>query len=179
MRRDSQFQPRGEFLFDQQQPKNSNCLLWLLGGFATLVVLFCGVGLVGIVYLGFNAPKTSVYVGNRVPNKYVNRAQETGAIEKGEKIKFFYSDGIMDVRESFVLATDSKICVHIEDGREVPLQIIEFPEIESAELDRDESFINDSEITVELKNGEHVSFPVSSEFNRDEDFFAHIQKHIN
>ncbi len=143
-----------------------------------MVALLCGLGMIGVMYIGVVAPETSVYTQNQIPAKYLSVATEVGAIQKGEKVHFFYSDAMLDVRESFYLVTDSKVSIYVKEGAPPPLQVISFDEIASAELSRDESFVYDSQIMLELKNGDYVSFPVSSEYDRDEAFFRKIEKSI-
>lgn len=53
-----------------------------------------------------------------------------------------------------------------------------YPDLRFNKLYRDTSFINDSIITLELKAGSIVSFPVSSERDRDVKFYDAIQERI-
>jgi len=56
---------------------------------------------------------------------------------------------------------------------------VRFDEIADLTLDRDESFFVDSQITLELKDGQPVSFPVSSEVGGDERFFDAIKTRVD
>ena len=58
------------------------------------------------------------------------------------------------------------------------LTVVEFDQIADLTFDRDELFFTDLQITLELKDGRPISFPVSSEVNRDEKFFETIQKRV-
>lgn len=159
--------------FPQQAPPaaKSNKLLWFaLGGIGLFVVLPC-IGCIGLVgYMGIVGPETSVYVGNQVPDRFVKTLNARGALEEGETILYFYSDAMTDISNSFSLVSDQKVAVCVEGV----LTIVQFDEIAETELIRDESFFEDSVLTLDLKNGQAVSFPVSSEYGRDERFHEAI-----
>ena len=76
------------------------------------------------------------------------------------------------------LVTDDNVAIYSSDGREPPLNVIPLSSIANATLDRDESFISDSVITLETDDGEFHAFPVSSEMDRDELFFKAIEKKL-
>ncbi len=59
-----------------------------------------------------------------------------------------------------------------------PLTVIEFDQIEGLNLARDTSFITDSQIYLDLKDGTPISFPVSSDNDGDERFFEAIRKKV-
>ncbi len=150
---------------------------WVLIGFCSLVTICCGGLVAGLFYIGVSSPETSVYIGNQVPAAYLSVAREVGGLKEGENVRYFYSDGFMDVRDAFYYVSDQKVAVYVNDGREAPLTEIPFDHIRDASLERDESFFEDSQIVLELKDDSLVAFPVSSEFDRDMSFFDEIQQH--
>ena len=157
-------------------PRSNRLLLWVLGGFGLVGMLCCGGLFAAVVYVGVVSPETSVYTSNQVPHRFVSVAEEVGGLEGDEKIQFFYSDAVLNVRDGFYYVSDRKVAVYINDGREEPLQVIPFGQIVDVRLDRDDSFFVDSQLTLVLENGEVVSFPVSSEYDRDEDFADAIRR---
>ena len=60
----------------------------------------------------------------------------------------------------------------------MPATTVPFDQIDDAELARNESFFEDSTIELTLKDGSVVSFPVSSELDRDVLVFEAIMKAI-
>ena len=84
----------------------------------------------------------------------------------------------MGIEEGFYYVSDRKVVTYNDDGRVTPLIEMPFGDITDIYLERDESFLIDSEITIELKDGTWVSFPVSSEHDRDEKFADEIRKRI-
>ncbi len=153
-------------------------LWWIAGGFAVVMLICCGGIGVGVMYIGIAGPETSVYVGNQVPERFLSTAREVGALDDDEKVRFFYSDSLVNIREGFYFVSDRKVAIYIEDGRETPLISVAFDDIASANISRDESFFEDSQIMIETTDGELIAFPVSSEFDRDEAFFKAIEEKI-
>jgi hypothetical protein len=149
--------------------------MWRLGAF----FLCCAGLMVLVVLFAVVTPDTSVYLGSQVPTSYLETARELGALEPDERPKFFYSDGIIGIKNGFYLVTDTKVAIYSEDGRDPPLTVIGFDEIATAELMRNESFIDDSMISIETKEDEYHAFPVSSEYDRDTLFFKAIEKHLD
>ncbi|MEM6799392.1 MAG: hypothetical protein AAF589_07745 [Planctomycetota bacterium] len=150
---------------------------WVLGGIGALLFLGCGAIFAGLVYVGANSPDTSVYTANRIPKAYVDVMREVGGYGADEQVIFFYSDGFMDVREAFYYVSNQKVAVYYQDA-DPPLTTVRFDQIDDAEFLRDDSFLIDSQITLMLKDGSVVAFPVSSEFDRDQQFFDAIKQRM-
>jgi hypothetical protein len=161
---------------EPQRPSKSRFGLWVL---LTLVIGFvmCG-GLVTLMvgYLAVYSPETSVYPGSQVPSSYLSKARAVGALKADQVPKFFYSDGFLNIEEGFYLVTDSSVAIYSEDGRDPALTVIPFASIASAELTRNESFFEDSYISIETTDDQYHAFPVSSEFDRDQRFFDAIRQ---
>jgi hypothetical protein len=156
----------------------SKVLLWVLIGVGSFFALACGGCFFVFMYVGMQGPETSVYPGNRVPNRYREIMKEVGALEEDEEILYFYSDGLADIRDGFYFVSDKKVVVYIEGAGDSPLTVVRFDEIADMDLYREESFFEDSQITLELKDGRTVSFPVSSEVEGDQRFFDAIQQRV-
>jgi hypothetical protein len=150
-------------------------ILWIAVGLGACILLPCCGFLGWAAYLGAYGPETSVYTGNEVPARFMKVMKTVGALENGETILYFYSDAMADIRDGFYFVSDRGVAVYSDVTGEEPLIKIPFDQIVDAELTRDESFFVDSEITLELKDGRPVSFPVSSEGDKDERFFEAIQ----
>ncbi len=163
----------------QPARKGTGVLWWFLGLGALLCIVCCGGLIAGLAYIGVEGPETSVYTGNQVPARYVKTMREVGALDPNENIRYFYSDSLVDIRDGFYFISNKKLVIFIDDGRESPLTVIPFDQIESTEIFRNESFFEDSEITVVMKDGEVLAFPVSSEFDRDQQFFDAIESSRN
>ena len=142
-----------------------------------LVILPCGGCFAFLAYMGSVGPETSVYTGNQVPKRFINTMKSVKALDEEEEIRFFYSDGLTDIRDGFYFVSDKKV-VSYQQNAATPLTIVQFGEISDLDLFRDESFFEDSMITLELDDGRVVSFPVSSEHDRDQKFFDAIKSSV-
>ncbi len=101
--------------------------------------------------------------------------KEVGALEEGEKLLYFYSDAIMDIRDSFCFVSNKRVVTYSRELGDSDLTAITFDEIKSVDIHRDESFLTDSTITIETDE-DRFSFPVSSEQDRDQDFHDEIKR---
>lgn len=137
--------------------------------FGSLVILF----IFFLYIIGSIAPETYVYLGRHVPKKYVREINKLELLDEDEKIKYFYTDGFLDIKDGLYFVTDKKLVLYSSEWEE-PKTIIEFQEISSLEVDYDDSFLDDSFITLETKDGLLMSFPVSSEKQRDKAFYEYL-----
>lgn len=160
-------------------PRKKPVWFWLLLGGGVLFVLPCGGCLGWVVYIGVVGPETSVYTGNEVPSRFIDTMKSVGALEDGETMLYFYSDAMTDIKDGFYFVSDKKVAIYIEGAGVKPLTAIKFDEITDLDLYRDESFFEDSEITLELEDGRPISFPVSSEADGDQRFFDEIVSRVD
>ena len=79
-----------------------------------------------------------------------------------------------DIRDGFYFISDRKVVIYSEGTGDSPLTAIPFDDIIDVALYRNKSFFEDSEITLHLEDGQVLSFPVSSEYHRDQQFFDAI-----
>ena len=84
-----------------------------------------------------------------------------------------------DITEGFYFVSDRKVAVYIGDSGQSPLTTAAFNEIVSADMIRNESFFEDSQITLETTGDYDLYFPVSSEHDRDLKFLEAIQSRIS
>lgn len=165
--------------FQQQTQTPTTAFKWIFLIFGVVTVVCCGGLLVGLMVIGVVSPETSVYKGNQVPPRFLETAREVGALDPGESVDYFYSDGLLDVREGFYLVNDKKVVIYSNDGGDPALVVLPFEQIESAELTRNESFVEDSYIFIETTDGEYHVFPVSSEQKGDVLFHRAIEKQLS
>ncbi len=125
-----------------------------------------------------DSPDTYVYLGNQMPKKYLKEIRTMNLLENNEKIKYFYSDGLYDIKEGFYFVTDQKLVAYSENWEE-PETIIYFNEIISLEVEYHDSWYEDSYIMLKTNDGLELDFPVSSERKRDKDFYNYLLKKSN
>ena len=150
---------------------------WVLIIGGGLTVLTCA-GLIGFVsYIGAKGPDTKAYTGNELPAKYLTIVNDLALLDPGEQIRFFYSDAMTDIKEGFYFVSDRKVVVYIEDAA-VPATKVPFARIAAAAIERTDSVLEDSTITLTLTDDSVVSFPVSNELDRDKLVHETIEKSI-
>ena len=89
-------------------------------------------------------------------------------------MRLFYSDALSDIREGFYFLSDRKVAVYIHSAA-TPATAVRFDQIKDASFSGSDSEWTDSSITLTLKDGSTVSFPVSTELGRDKLSFKTIQ----
>ena len=147
--------------------------MFFIGGGAIAVVV-CGGIISFFAYIAAVGPETSVYTSNRIPSRFLRTIESIGALDKDEKIQFFYSDALTDIRDGFYFVSNKKVVLYSQTT-DSPLTKISFKDIMDVDMIRDESFFEDSEITLYLHDGQVHSFPVSSEHDRDKQFLNAIK----
>lgn len=123
-----------------------------------------------------NGPDTSVYLGAQVPKHFMNDVRKLGLLEEGETIKFFYSDGIFDIKDGFYFVSDKHLVIY-SDVWEEPASVFTFDEIISLDVEYNDSFLDDSMVYFETETYA-MSFPVSSEYGRDKQFVEYLEEQI-
>lgn len=125
--------------------------------------------------IGVLGPETHIYLGQEVPGRFIEKVNELDLLEPEEKIKYFYSDALMDIKEGLYFVSDQKLVVYstlMEDS----VSIIPFEEMINLRVYFDESFFEDSYIYVETSDGYEIGFPLSSEKGRDKLFYSYLQE---
>ena len=139
----------------------------ILGWLVVIIIM-------GLMTIGFIAPETSVYLGHAVPRKYIKEIRTLELLEKEEKIIYFYTDALFDIKEGFYFVTDEHLVLYSQEWEE-PKTIIDYKSITDIEVEYDDSFLDDSYVMVETTSGMSVSFPLSSEKGGDKKFVQHIK----
>ena len=143
------------------------------------ILAFLGIlTFLALYIIGSIAPVTSVYLGRQVPKKYVEEIKGLKLLRHGEKIVYFYSDGFIDIKDGMYFVTDQNVVAY-NNLWEEPETIIPFETIDSISVDYDDSFLEDSYIFIRTLDGLEVTFPVSSERNRDKIFYKFIRKRLS
>ncbi|MCH2131574.1 MAG: hypothetical protein MK179_20740, partial [Pirellulaceae bacterium] len=86
---------------------------------------------------------------------------------------YFYSSGLVHVKEGFTYVSDQKVVVYDPDS-EPPLVMIDHGDIQGLEFERAESSLFDSLIGLEIEDS-YIWITVSIEKDRDVDFYEVIR----
>lgn len=148
-----------------------------------LLVILIVVGVVftaafiGLTYIGAKGPETFIYAENEIPASFKKEMEDLGILEENEHLIYFYSDGLLDIKDGIYALTDQHLIVYSNQLSQ-PELIIEFGEIITHEIVYDDSFFNDSYVTVETEDGLWVEFPLSSEKGRDKQFYTLLTRKV-
>ena len=141
-----------------------------------LLLAFLGTAIVAwIIYIGTVGPETFVVSGRQLEKRFHTRVQELGLLEEGEEIQYFYSDALTDITEGCYMVTDRHLILYSKRWPE-PEIILAFDEIDSLEVEFDDSFFFDSYFTVGLEDGSDITFPISSEQEGDRRFYDYLEE---
>lgn len=135
------------------------------------------IAIAGVGYIGAASPETFVYTKNDLPKSYLKEMKELELIEEGEQVQFMYSDALLDIKGGIYAITDKHLVFYNKEWSQ-PKYIIGFDEIDYLNVEYNDSFLEDSYITIETFNGIQIVFPVSSEKNRDHEFFDYLSTKI-
>jgi hypothetical protein len=143
--------------------------------FGIIAISLVAVIVVALVVIGTFGPDTAVYPGRQLPKRFLSTIESLNLIAKDEKIRYFYSDGLIDIKTGMYFVTDRTLVLYSSEWAE-PKIIIPLTNITSMEVEYDDSFFGDSMVFVTTRSGEEFTFPVSSEKGLDKKFIQAIQE---
>ncbi|WP_299703448.1 hypothetical protein [uncultured Pontibacter sp.] len=151
-------------------PKKRSVVFYALTGFGVLVVgLF-----IWVIVISADGPGTEVIPGRQLKAKYVEFALNEGLLDPEERIQFWYSDAFSDFTDGFYFFTDKKVVVYNKTWEE-PALLMPFDSIQNISFRADPSFLEDSQLFLELTDGTYVNFPVSSDKGGDQRFHKRLR----
>lgn len=140
--------------------------------FGTLGILLI-VSIVVFIILAGMGPDTFVVPGRQLDQKYRQQLRSMGLIDQGEKIAYFYSDALRDIRDGLYFVSDKKVVAYSTDWNP-PAIAIPLDSVVDLSFERDESFWEDSVIWIRAQDGTEIAVPVSSEQGGDKRFYEYL-----
>jgi hypothetical protein len=128
----------------------------------------------GLVYVGLVGPETRVVAGHEVSKHQAKIIGQLGLLQPGERIQYFYSDAVVDIRNGMYFVTDRRLVLYCKDWEKTSQEAV-FGEISRIEGELKDSFWEDSTIHVTLKGGETLEFPLSNEKGGSRRFFDYLK----
>ena len=129
---------------------------------------------IAFFYFAYSSPETYIYSGHQVPRKFLHEIRSLDLLEEDEKIKYFYSDAIFNIKEGMYFVPGRNITLYSEKWKK-PVTIIKLENITKIDVEYDDTFWTDSFVSIETKDGLEVSFPLSSEKGRDKKFMQYLR----
>jgi hypothetical protein len=147
-------------------PMWAKILIGVGAGAVIMVVLMCA----GLIYLGSMSPETRALTGSQLTKRNLDTIRRLGLLDQGERIKYFYSDGMLSIEEGMYFFTDDKIVLYGED-RYPEATMVAFGEVADISADFSDSWFIDGTIWIELTDGTPLAMPISAEGAVDELFY--------
>ena len=135
--------------------------------------IFVIIVVLSLLFLSNKIPETGIYLGHEIPKKYLIEIIDLGLLEANEQIKFFYTDGIFDIKNGLYFVTDTKFVAYCKKWEE-PKKVIRVDEIVDLDIEYKYLFTNDSNVYLKTKSGFELEFPLSSEKDRDKEFYYYL-----
>jgi hypothetical protein len=147
-------------------PTWAKVLIGLGAAGVLLIILMCS----GVIYLGMVTPETRALAGSQMTKRNLDIIRELGLLDEGERIRYFYSDGMLSIREGMYFFTDDKIVVYGQD-LDPEATVVAYEDVADISADFSDSWLIDGTIWVELSDGTPLAMPISSEAGLDELFY--------
>ncbi|MCA8980719.1 MAG: hypothetical protein H6831_16200 [Planctomycetes bacterium] len=149
----------------------------ILLGCGVLIGAVVVVTILGLVYIGTMTPGTAVQPGEKVRKSFVAEMRELGVLEPDEELRYFYSDGLLSLREGCYVLTDRALVVFVEEEIDPPMRLL-FDQILRIECTYSDEFLYDSSVFVHYADEESedeelaswVYVPLSTERGGDRRF---------
>jgi hypothetical protein len=159
-----------QLIAQENGPQKRSAVFYVVSGIA---VLFIGL-FIWLIVISANGPGTEVIPGRQLKAKYVEFALNEGLVEPNEQIQFWYSDAFSDFTDGFYFFTDKKVVVYNKTWDE-PALLMPFDSIQDISFKSNPSFLEDSQLFLELTDGTYVNFPVSSDNGGDQRFHKRLR----
>ncbi|WP_269542512.1 hypothetical protein [Cerasicoccus fimbriatus] len=149
-------------------------------GCAVLFFGFIGLILVGLFGLGYAIEKgympdaTALAKGDINP-RYISKLQEANIIDADEQVYYIYMGGFLSVLEDGNLFTDKRVISYESFDGQLDVYEATYPEIQSLDFEPGESWIDDSIITVNMKDGDWFILIVSAD-GGDKSFYNKLEE---
>ena len=155
-------------------PRMSSVVKWLVVCGLVFGLLTFGL-FATCIYVALTSPDTKVLPGRQVPARFVSQIRKLDLLEAGEQIKYFYSDGLLNIEEGFYMLTNRKVVIYSRSYDKLAI-LVPFADIADLDADFSDSWVVDSVIFLRLTDGTDVSFPVSVEAGGDRKMYEALKK---
>lgn len=148
------------------EKKKRGVLFYILMSFIGLFIVLLSIFFTYICL----SPEIEVIPGKMLNKKYINYLKESKLISPKETIFYWYSDALGSFKNSFYFFTDKKLVLHNIDWENTTITI-QYSSITNITFQDNNSYSDDSIITITLNDDSTFYFPVSNEYDGDSKFF--------
>lgn len=135
-------------------------------------LLIMGLGLA--VQQGYIAEGTAL-PQNEIHPRYIKVLRDLEILGKDEKMYFFYSGAVLSIADEGNFFTNKRIVSYqvVEDEKYV--YEASYSEVESIEIQRSDTWLEDSVITVKKSDGEWIALYVSTDSGGDASYYERLK----
>lgn len=137
---------------------------------AVAMVLLFGIG----IEAGF-LPDSRARAGSELPSSVVEELRELGIVDADEPVLFFYSGAMLSIAGDGNLFTDRRVISYQTLEGRLHVYEASWDEIEEIEFDDTDSWLEDSTITVQRKDGDWFLLIVANESRGDDAFYRELR----
>jgi hypothetical protein len=114
-------------------------------------------------------PSTQVLAGERMPRRDVAWLRSAGIVKPDEVVEYFYSGGVLSIRERGYLVTDKRVTAYEADSGTAEMQIHSAPyeEIEDIRVEYGKHLLEDTEVFIATGEDQGFSLFFSCEEKLD------------
>jgi len=147
-------------------PMWAKILIGVGSGAVVMVILMCS----GLMWLGSISPETRALAGSQLTKRNVDTIRGLGLLDDGERIKYFYSDGLLSIEDGMYFFTDDKIVLYGKN-REPAVTLVDYGDVADITSNFSDSWMVDGTIWIELADGTPLVMPISAEAGVDQLFY--------
>jgi hypothetical protein len=147
-------------------PMWAKILIGVGSGAVVMVILMCS----GLMWLGSISPETRALAGSQLTKRNVDTIRGLGLLDDGERIKYFYSDGLLSIEDGMYFFTEDKIVLYGKN-REPAVTLVDYEDVADITPEFSNSWMVDGSIWIELTDGTPLVMPISAEAGVDELFY--------
>lgn len=145
-------------------------------GLLLLVLMSIGImSIVGVI------PSTEVLAGDKLPKHQQQTLVYEGIVDEGEKIEYFYSQGLVSIMEDGNLLTDRRVISYfMNEAGEMEIYELYLDEISDIELITEGDLFNDSLYQVNgFEQDNWLQIYLSTESDGDKDFVNALRSKLD
>jgi hypothetical protein len=122
-------------------------------------------------------PSTQVIEGERLYSFHESFFESIGALHEDEKVLYFYSAGFLSYKEDGNFFTDRRVVSYWRDPGpgEIHVDQAEYSDIQSIDPEFTDSYLEDSIVTITLKDDTQFSLYISNELGKDHVFYESLK----
>ena len=164
------YQPFGE----PAPRKGTSTLVKVLVLVGLLFGLTCLVCIGTCAYYAATSPPAEALVGAKVPKKFVEQMKELGVLRDDEVLECFFSDALLSIENGVYVLTDKRLVLYSNTWAESEISIA-LEDIADVKANFSKSWIDDTVIFVDTKDGRTLSFPVATFEAGDKMYFNRLK----